>query len=67
MTDFRTINYERRDRVAVVTLNRPDARNAQNIRMIDEIDAALDLAAADESVRVLVLAAAGPSFPPGMT
>lgn len=65
MTDFRTISYEKRERVAIVTLNRPDARNAQNIRMIDEIDAALDLAAADEDVRVLVLAAAGPSFSAG--
>jgi len=65
MTDFTTICYERRERIAVLTLNRPDARNAQNIRMIDEIDAALDLAQADEDVRVLVLAAAGPSFSAG--
>lgn len=65
MSNFQTITYEIRDRVAVLTLNRPAARNAQSIRMIDEIDAALDLAQADDNVRVLVMAAAGPSFSAG--
>lgn len=60
-----TVRYEHRDRVAVLTLNRPDARNAQSIRMIDEVDAVLDQAQADDTVRVLVLAAAGPSFSAG--
>jgi enoyl-CoA hydratase len=65
MTQFSTILYEVRERVAVITLNRPEIRNAQNIRMINEIDAALDIAAADDGVRVVVLASAGPSFSAG--
>lgn len=65
MTDFSCIAYEVRDRVALVTLNRPEARNAQSIRLIDELDAALDLALADDRVRVVVLAAKGPSFSSG--
>ena len=65
MPQRHTISYEHHDRVAVLTLNRPDARNAQNIRMIDEIDAVLDEARDDDAVRVLVLAAAGPSFSAG--
>lgn len=65
MQDFLTITYEVRERVAVLTLNRPEMRNAQSIRMIDEIDAALDIAEADDNVRVVVIAASGPSFSAG--
>lgn len=65
MQNFSTITYELRGRVAVLTLNRPDARNAQSVRMIDEIDAALDLAEQDNEVRVVVLAANGSSFSSG--
>ncbi len=45
-----------------VTLNRPQARNAQNLRMTYELNEAFDRAVADPSVRVVVLAAAGPHF-----
>jgi len=48
--------------VAVITLRRPKAANALNAALIDEIDAALDLAQADEQVRVVVLAAEGKHF-----
>lgn len=65
MAPFTTILYEVRDRVAVLTLNRPEVRNAQNIRMINEIDEALDLAEEDDTVRVVVLASTGPSFSAG--
>ena len=32
--------YEAKDRIAAITLNRPEARNAQNKQMLDELDAA---------------------------
>ena len=48
--------------VAVVTLRRPEAANALNAQLIDEIDGALDLAEADDDVRVVVLAAEGKHF-----
>jgi enoyl-CoA hydratase/carnithine racemase len=62
---FETILYEVTGNVATVTLNRPDVANAQNSRMLDEIDAALDRADADDDVRVVVLAAAGKHFSAG--
>ena len=65
MTDFLTITYELQGRVARLTLNRPEMRNAQSIRMLDEIDAALDIAEQDPEVRVVVLAASGSSFSAG--
>jgi enoyl-CoA hydratase/carnithine racemase len=63
--EFETITYEVDGHVALLTLNRPDAANAQSSRMIDEIDAALDLADADDEVRVVVLGGAGKHFSAG--
>ncbi len=48
--------------VALVTLARPDAANALNATLIDELDAALDVADADDAVRVVVIAGAGKHF-----
>ena len=62
---FETIRYEVDGAVATVTLNRPEAANAQNSRMLEELDAALDLVDADDAVRVLVLAGEGKHFSAG--
>ena len=62
---FTTIRYEADSAVATITMNRPDVANAQSSAMIDEIDAALDLADADDGVRVVILAAAGKHFSSG--
>jgi enoyl-CoA hydratase len=51
--------------VATITLNRPQVANAQDSRLIDELDAAFELADADDAVRVVVLAAAGRHFSSG--
>jgi enoyl-CoA hydratase len=59
------ILYEVRDKVAVITLNRPETRNAQNKQMLMELDEAWDKAAADSNVRVIVLGGAGPHFSSG--
>ena len=48
--------------VAVVTLNRPDRRNALTVELKDGLVAALNRVASDESVRAVVLAAEGKSF-----
>jgi enoyl-CoA hydratase len=52
---FEEIIYAAADGVAQITLNRPKYRNAQGYRMLDEIDAAFDLAGADEAVKVAVI------------
>jgi enoyl-CoA hydratase len=56
---------ERRGSVALLTLNRPDKLNAINGAMVAELDAALDAAEADESVRAIVVAGAGRAFSAG--
>lgn len=57
--------YERRGPVAVVTMNRPDYRNAQNSAMTYALDDAFYRAAADDEVRVIILAGAGKHFSAG--
>jgi enoyl-CoA hydratase len=57
--------YERRGQVAILTLNRPEVRNAQNSAMTYALDSAFYRGAMDEAVKVLVLRAAGPHFSAG--
>jgi enoyl-CoA hydratase len=57
---------ERRDGVLLVTLNRPDARNAVNRAVAEGIAAALDELDADEALAVGVLTGAGAGFSAGM-
>lgn len=56
---YDTILLERRGRVAVVTINRPEKRNALNIQTRAEGAAVLDELRADDSVRVVILTGAG--------
>jgi enoyl-CoA hydratase len=63
--DFEAIRYEVDGPVGTITLNRPDAANAQDTRLLDELDAAFDFADADDDVRVVVLAAEGKHFSAG--
>jgi Uma2 family endonuclease len=51
--------------VARIVLNRPEARNAQDTRMLYELNEAFDAAARDDEVKVIVLAANGPHFSAG--
>lgn len=60
-----TVRYEVDGPVATITLDRPDAANAQSAQLIRELDAAFDRAAADDDVRVIVLAASGKHFSAG--
>lgn len=57
--------YETRERVAIITLNRPDQRNAQNPPLLQELDKAFERATDDDDVRVIVLRAAGKHFSAG--
>ncbi|MFV0643545.1 MAG: crotonase/enoyl-CoA hydratase family protein [Sphingomonadaceae bacterium] len=59
---FETILYDVNDRVATLTLNRPDKFNAMNPLMQKEIEDALDLADQDDAVRALIITGAGKGF-----
>jgi len=51
--------YEKKDAVAVITLNRPDVRNALTLAMLYEIERLFKEAEADGEVRVIVFTGAG--------
>jgi methylglutaconyl-CoA hydratase len=53
------------DDIATISLNRPEVHNAFDERMIADLTAALDVVAARPELRVVQLAAAGPSFSAG--
>lgn len=59
---YTTITYTVEDRVATITLNRPERLNAINDAMPGEIRAAVEQANKDDDVHVIVLAGAGRAF-----
>lgn len=63
--EFQDIRYAVEDGVGVITLNRPQYRNAQSWRMLDEIDAAFDLARDDDTVKIVLIRGSGGVFSTG--
>ncbi|WP_336968671.1 enoyl-CoA hydratase/isomerase family protein [Sphingobium aromaticiconvertens] len=62
---FATILLERRERLLVLTLNRPDALNAVNLELHDELPEALAFAGRDRGSDVVLLTGAGRAFSAG--
>lgn len=60
------VRIERRDAAAILTLNRPEKRNALNRSLVAAIGSRLAEATADPKARVVVLAAAGRAFCAGL-
>lgn len=57
--------YEVDEQVAIVTLNRPEAANAQSEKVLRELDHAWDLADRDNNVKVIVMRSNGKHFSAG--
>ena len=57
---------EKRDGVLVITLNRPEAKNAANRALAEGVAAAIDELESDDALRVAVLTGAGGTFCSGM-
>jgi 2-(1,2-epoxy-1,2-dihydrophenyl)acetyl-CoA isomerase len=63
--DFETLRYEVDNGLARLTLDRPENMNGMTNRMVREARDALELAAGNTSIRVLVLTGEGKAFCPG--
>ena len=62
---YQTILVEKKGAVGVITLNRPDALNALNKQLMDEMTAALDAYEADEHVHCMVITGSEKAFAAG--
>jgi enoyl-CoA hydratase len=62
---FRTLRTETAAGVALVTLHRPEVRNAINLEMVEDLHRALEALARDPATRVLVLTGEGRAFASG--
>jgi enoyl-CoA hydratase/3-hydroxyacyl-CoA dehydrogenase len=63
--DFNYVDLEINDGIATVTINRPEAMNALNETVVNQLGEALDQANSDDSVRTIVVDGAGKAFVAG--
>ena len=59
------VRFDRHGAVALLTLDRPERRNALDARTLDEIDVVLAEVEADDALRALVVTGAGETFSSG--
>jgi enoyl-CoA hydratase len=59
MSDFEAVIYEKENSIGYITLNRPKALNAYNIRMRDELYEVLGAIRDDSEVRVVIIKGSG--------
>ena len=57
-----TVNFEIRDRIAIITLNRPEARNAVSQQLAEDLEAAIDRLEANDALWIGILCGNGPAF-----
>lgn len=62
---FEEIEYRTEDRIATITLNRPERLNAFTPSMVGELLSAIDLADGDDGVRAVILTGNGRAFSAG--
>lgn len=66
MSAYQEIKYSVADRIATISLNRPEDRNSYTVRMADELADAFGRADLDDDVRVVVLTGEGEHFCAGL-
>lgn len=63
---YRALLMEREGPIATITLNRPDAGNSFDFRLMEEVDAVLREVSKDKSIRAVILTGAGKYFSTGI-
>ncbi|MFN9543451.1 MAG: enoyl-CoA hydratase-related protein, partial [Alphaproteobacteria bacterium] len=62
---YETIKYDVRGAVGLITLNRPQALNALNTQLMQELSSALDVAERDAGIRCIVITGSEKAFAAG--
>ncbi|MFW5958241.1 MAG: enoyl-CoA hydratase/isomerase family protein, partial [Desulfosalsimonas sp.] len=62
---YSTIEFEKKDHIGFLFLNRPEVLNALSEKMGEELSDCLDRAASDDDLRVLILSGRGKAFSAG--
>jgi len=63
---YESIIFEKEDNIAIITFNRPEARNAVNNQVRAEFTAAIAEVEADDDIKVLILTGSGKAFSAGV-
>ncbi len=63
--NYETVIFEKTNRIVKITMNRPNVLNAINRKAIGELTSAIEQAAKDEEVRVVILTGMGRGFSTG--
>ncbi len=63
--EFENLIFEKKGNIGILSINRPEALNALNSAVIEELDKAVDMIKADDEVYVVILTGAGRSFVAG--
>ncbi len=64
--DYQNIIVEKKERIAKITLNRPERMNAMNSQSYDEIKAACEDIEKDDSIGIVIITGAGRAFCAGL-
>ncbi|MFO7738532.1 MAG: enoyl-CoA hydratase [Desulfatiglandaceae bacterium] len=59
---YKNILYEETEKIGLLTLNRPDKRNALSLELLEEFSSCLTQAARKKSAKVIIVKGAGPAF-----
>ena len=65
MKDYSTLLFEQKGRIGVVKVNRPEALNALNATVLEELSAIFDEIGADDSIGAVILTGEGRAFVAG--
>lgn len=64
--NLQTILYGKKDRIARITLNRPEILNAANHQWVEDLNTVADAAASDDELRIVTITGAGRAFCTGI-
>lgn len=60
--NYKNILFEKQDHIAILTINRPEALNALNVDVLNELNHAVDNVAMDEQIYILIITGYGRAF-----